>query len=67
MYPKTLLKTLSLSFILLFLSCGEEEPLPDTSIGEWEVYSVTDESGITTIWEEVKTSLIDLIPEYACM
>lgn len=67
MYPKTLLKTLSLSFILLFLSCGEEEPLPDTSIGEWKVYSVTDESGITTIWEEVKTSLIDLIPEYSCM
>ena len=33
------------SFIFLFLSCEKEEPIPDKSIGEWQIYSLTDESG----------------------
>lgn len=68
MYPKVKFNTLLLfSSILFFLSCGKEELLPDLSIGEWKVYSVTDESGVNTVWDEVKTSLVELIPEYSCM
>ncbi len=58
---------LILSLVILLSSCGKDEPIPDKSIGEWQVYSITDVSGKTTIWEELKASLIDLIPGYSCM
>lgn len=63
-YPKVFF--LILSFTLL-LSCGEEEIPPDKLIGEWTVYSITDETSETIIWEELKTTLVDLIPEYDCL
>lgn len=51
----------------LLFSCSTEEPLPDKSIGEWEVYSITDVSGNTTVWSELEDTLVELIPEYSCM
>ena len=36
-------------------------------IGDWEVYSITDEAGETIIWDDLTSSLIELIPEYSCM
>ena len=55
------------SFIFLFLSCEKEEPIPDKSIGEWQIYSLTDESGDLIVWDELKETLVDLISEYSCM
>ena len=60
---------LSLLFVLIILvSCNSEEELPpDKLIGEWEVYSITDEGGETIVWDDLTSSLIELIPEYSCM
>jgi hypothetical protein len=55
------------SCFLIFNSCGKEEIIPDKSIGEWEIYSITDASGTTTVWEDIKGQLVGLIPEYSCM
>jgi hypothetical protein len=55
------------SFIFIFFSCGKEELIPDKSIGEWQIYSITDESGETIVWSELKETLVDLISEYSCM
>ena len=51
----------------LIVSCGKEEIPPDKLIGEWTVYSITDETSEMIIWEELKTSLVGLIPEYSCL
>tara|TARA_B100000035_G_C20711406_1_gene427181 strand:+ start:65 stop:547 length:483 start_codon:yes stop_codon:yes gene_type:complete len=60
---------ISLLFVLIILvSCNSEEELPpDKLIGEWEVYSITDEGGETIVWDDLTSSLIELIPEYSCM
>ena len=58
---------LLLSAILFFTSCTTEELLPDKSIGEWHVYSITNVSGNTTVWSELEDTLVGLIPEYSCM
>jgi hypothetical protein len=55
------------SAILFVTSCTTEEPLPDKSIGEWQVYSITDVSGNTTVWSELEDTLVELIAEYSCM
>ena len=53
---------------ILFFSCSkEDEPIPDKSIGEWQVYSISNSDGSVTVWEEIKASLVELIPEYSCM
>ena len=69
MFLFKLIKSFLFTFIvLLFLSCSnEDEPLPDKSIGEWEIYSLTDESGDLIVWNELKETLVDLISEYSCM
>ena len=60
---------LSLIFVIIILiGCNSEEDLPpDKLIGDWEVYSITDEAGETIIWDDLTSSLIELIPEYSCM
>jgi hypothetical protein len=59
--------SISILTILFFLSCSEEEVIPDKSIGEWQVYSITDAEGNLTVWNELKESLVGLISEYSCM
>jgi hypothetical protein len=59
---------LTFTTLILFFSCSkEDEPIPDKSIGEWQVYSISNSDGSVTIWEEIKASLVELIPEYSCM
>ena len=55
--------------LTFFLSCGKEElaPIDNRIVGEWTIYSFTDETNATIIWDELKTSLVDLIPEYSCL
>ena len=69
MKTKIFKKPLSLIFaITILIGCNSEEELPpDKLIGEWEVYSITDEGGETIVWDDLTNSLIELIPEYACM
>ena len=69
MKTKIFKKPLSLIFaITVLIGCNSEEELPpDKLIGEWEVYSITDEGGETIVWDDLTNSLIELIPEYACM
>ena len=59
---------LTFTTFILFFSCStEDEPIPDKSIGEWQVYSISNSDGSVTIWEEIKASLVELNPEYSCM
>ena len=59
---------LTFTTLILFFSCSkEDEPIPDKSIGEWQVYSISNSDGSVTIWDEIKASLVELIPEYSCM
>jgi len=53
--------------LLLFNACSEKELPPDKLIGEWEVFSITDETGNLIVWNELKDDLISLIPEYSCL
>jgi hypothetical protein len=57
-------------FILIFillLGCKKEEVSPpDPILGNWEVKSVSG-AGETVIWNDLKATLVDLIPEYECM
>ena len=55
--------------LTFFLNCGKEEatPIDNRIVGEWTIYSFTDEANATIIWDELKTSLVDLIPEYSCL
>ena len=66
---KSIIYTRPLFVFLLsiFLSCGTEEIPPDKLIGEWTVYSITDETGETIVWDELKATLVDLISEYSCL
>ena len=49
---------LTFTTLILFFSCSkEDEPIPDKSIGEWQVYSISNSDGSVTIWEEIKASL----------
>jgi len=67
MKPSSILKVSLLTFLLTFTNCSKEEIVPDKSIGEWSIYSISDENGTATIWEDIKSDLVELIPEYACM
>lgn len=59
---------LTLTTLILFFSCSkEDDPIPDKSIGEWQVYSISNSDGSVTIWDELKATLVELIPEYSCM
>lgn len=59
---------LSFTTLTLFFSCSkEDDPIPDKSIGEWQVYSISNSDGSVTIWDELKATLVELIPEYSCM
>lgn len=63
-----IIKCCVLFFATFFvLSCSKEEPIPDKTIGEWQVYSITDTDGVTTVWDELVETLVELIPEYECM
>ena len=60
-------KLLFVFLLSIFLSCGTDEIPPDKLIGEWTVYSITDDEQTVIIWNDLKTSLVDLIPEYSCL
>jgi hypothetical protein len=65
---KIFTSVLTFTTLILFFSCSkEDEPIPDKSIGEWQVYSISNSDGSVTVWEEIKASLVELIPEYSCM
>jgi len=57
-------------FILIFillLGCKKEEVSPpDPILGNWQVYSIYG-AGETIVWNDLKATLVDLIPEYECM
>ena len=67
MKSKTYTRLLFVFLLSIFLSCGTEEIPPDKLIGEWTVYSITDDEQTVIIWNDLKTSLVDLIPEYSCL
>jgi len=52
--------------LVLFVTCSKDT-LPDPIEGEWDVYSLTDSNGTTTVWEELYTNLVALVPGYSCM
>ena len=65
---KNFTSVLVFASIALFLGCSKEDtPIPDKSIGEWQVYSISNPDGSVTVWEEIKASLVELIPEYSCI
>ena len=60
-------KLLIVAITITLLSCGTEEIPPDKLIGEWTAYSITDDTGGIIIWDELKSTLVDLISEYSCL
>lgn len=46
---------------ILFLSCSKEEIPQDKLIGDWTVYSITDENNQTIVWNDLKADLVELI------
>ena len=52
---------------ILFLSCSKEEIPQDKLIGDWTVYSITDENNQTIVWNDLKADLVELIEEYSCL
>jgi hypothetical protein len=64
-------KTKSLLLLLtsvIIISCGKEDALPpDNLIGEWNVYSISNNTDPVIIWEDLKASVVALIPAYSCM
>ena len=61
-------KVFLLSLIgILFLSCSKEEIPQDKLIGDWTVYSITDENNQTIVWNDLKADLVELIEEYSCL
>ncbi len=65
---KNFTSVLVFATIALFLGCSkEDDPIPDKSIGEWQVYSISNSDGSVTIWDELKATVVELIPEYSCM
>jgi len=57
-------------FLLMFsliLGCKKDEVSPpDPILGNWQVKSVSG-AGETIVWDDLKATLIALIPEYECM
>ena len=65
---KNFTSVLVFASIAFFLGCSkEDDPIPDKSIGEWQVYSISNSDGSVTIWDELKATVVELIPEYSCM
>lgn len=64
-------KTKPILFLLslvIVISCGKEEVLPpDNLIGEWNVYSISNNTDPVIIWDELKESAVDYNPAYSCM
>jgi hypothetical protein len=60
-------KILIFAITITFISCGTEEIPPDKLIGEWTAYSITDDTGEIIVWDELKSTLVDLISEYSCL
>ena len=52
---------------ILFLSCSKEEIPQDKLIGDWTIYSITDENNQTIVWNDLKADLVELIEEYSCL
>jgi len=65
---KKITTVLVFASLIIFLGCSkEDDPIPDMSIGEWQVYSISNSDGSVTIWDELKATVVELIPEYSCM
>ena len=60
-------KLLIFTFAITLISCGTEEVPPDKLIGDWTAYSITDDTGEIIVWDELKSTLVDLISEYSCL
>ena len=60
-------KILIVAITITLISCGTEEIPPDKLIGEWTAYSITDDTGEIIVWDELKSTLVDLISEYSCL
>ena len=60
-------KLLILAIAITLISCGTEEVPPDKLIGDWTAYSITDDTGEIIVWDELKSTLVDLISEYSCL
>ena len=60
-------KLLIFAIAITLISCGAEEIPPDKLIGEWTAYSITDDTGEIIVWDELKSTLVDLISEYSCL
>ena len=60
-------KLLIFAIAITLISCGTEEVPPDKLIGDWTAYSITDDTGEIIIWDELKSTLVDLISEYSCL
>ena len=60
-------KLLIFAIAITLISCGTEEVPPDKLIGDWTAYSITDDTGGIIIWDELKSTLVDLISEYSCL
>lgn len=63
-FKKTIYFLLIFSFIL---GCKKDEVSPpDPILGNWQVKTVSG-AGETVVWDDLKATLIALIPEYECM
>ena len=60
-------KLLIFAIAITLISCGTEEVPPDKLIGDWTAYSITDDTGEIIVWDELKSTLVDLISEYSCL
>jgi hypothetical protein len=56
------------SILITSLGCSKKEEVapPDQILGNWEVYSIAG-GGETIVWDELKETLVEIIPEYECM
>ena len=69
MMIKKLIIKISYCFLIfsLLLGCKKDEASPpDPILGNWQVYSISGD-GETIVWDELKETLVSLIPEYDCM
>ena len=69
MMVKKFIIKISLYFLIfsLVLGCKKDEASPpDPILGNWQVYSISGD-GETIVWDELKETLVSLIPEYDCM
>ena len=65
-FLKALILAITLTF---FLSCSKEEVIPSDNriVGEWTIYSYTDNNDIVKIWADIYDGNVSLTPEFSCL